>query len=79
MLHVPCCRFSAVNFYTNNTFENIQKETIEIYNKWTKREFEPEQVKAVYGEQELEEHEQLSTDNIYNCSTIKTNINYRIR
>ena len=75
MLHAPCCRFSTVSFYTNNTLEDIQKETIEIYNKWTSRESKPEQVTAFYGEQELEEHEQLSTYDIYNSSTNKTNIN----
>jgi len=79
LLYVPCCRFSTVYLYTNNTLEDIQKETIKILNKGNNRDLKHKQITAFYGDRELEEHEQLSTYNIYNYSTIKTHINYRIR
>ena len=51
--------------YTHSTLEDIQKEAIKIFNKGTNRECKPEQIKAFYAYKELEEHEQLSTYNIY--------------
>jgi len=80
LLYVPCCRFNTLYFYTYNTLEDIRKEAANIYNGpngiITRR---PQQIKAFYGDTELQEHEQLSTYNIYNYSTIKTDINYNIR
>ena len=77
LLYVPCCRFNTRYFYTYNTLEDIRKEAANIYNEpngiITRR---PQQIKAFYGDKELQEHEQLSTHNICNYSTIKTDIDY---
>ena len=80
LLYVPCCRFNTLYFYTYNTLEDIQKEAANIYNDPNgiiKRR--PQQIKAFYGDTELQEHEQLSTYIIYNYSTITTDINYNTR
>ena len=79
MLVVPCCRYTTVYLYTHSTLEDIQKEAIKIFNKGTNREYKPEQIKAFYAYNELEEDEQLSTYEIYNNSTITTDINYNTR
>jgi len=72
LLYVPCCRFNTVYFYTHNTLEDIQKEAAKIYNNSGGVARQPKQISASYGLQELEEHDQLSTYNIYNYSTIRT-------
>jgi len=72
LLYVPCCRFNTVYFYTHNTLEDIQKEAARIYNSTGGAATQPKKIGASYGLQELEEHEQISTYNIYNYSTIRT-------
>ena len=79
LLYVPCCRFNTIYFYTHNTLEDIQKATINILNKRNNINIKPQQIKAFYGDKELQEREQLSTYNIYNYSTIKTDIDYNIK
>lgn len=79
LLYVPLCRYTTIYLYTYNTLEDIQKEAIKIYNNDTRDNLNPDQITAFYAYKELEEHEQLSTYNIYNYSTITTNINYKTR
>ena len=79
LLVVPCCRYTTVYLYTHSTLEDIQQEAINIYNNKRREQFKPDKIKAFYAYKELEEHEQLSTYNIYNYSTITTNISYNTR
>lgn len=74
-LDIPLCGYPAIFLYTHNTLEDIQKETIKIYeNKWREK-LKPEQITATYGDTELEEREHLSSYKIYNYSTLSIHIN----
>ena len=79
LLYIPCCRYTTIYLYTNNTLEDIQKEVIKIFNKRHNSNIKPKQITAFYGDKEIEEHEELSTYNIYNYSTITADIDYNIK
>lgn len=79
LLYVPCCRYTPIYLYTNSTLEDIQKEVLKIFNKRHNSDIKPKQIKAFYADTEIKEHEQLSTYNIYNYSTITTDIDYNIK
>ena len=79
LLYTPLCRYNTLYFYTYDTLEDIQQEAIKILKRKTRGEYKPKQIKAFYGDTELQEHEQLSTYIIYNYSTITTDINYNTR
>ena len=79
LLYIPCCRYTTIYLYTNNTLEDIQKEVVNIFNKWHNSNIKPKQITAFYGDKEIEEHEELSIYNIYNYSTITADIDYNIK
>jgi hypothetical protein len=76
LLHIPCCRFNTLYFYTYNTIEDIQKEAIQIYNKKNNDNLKITQITIYYGDKQLDPDEQISTYNIYNLTTLTTQINY---
>ena len=61
LLDIPLCRFNTLYFYTYDTLEDIQQEAIKILKRKTRGEYKPKQIKAFYGDTELQENEQLST------------------
>ena len=73
-LYVPCCRFTTIFLYTDGTLKDIQKEAIKTYNINMGLSFKEQRIKAFYGDTEIIEEEELSTYNIYNNSTITTEI-----
>ena len=73
-LYGPLCRFNVIYLYTNDTLENIQKEAVRIYKEKMRADENPRKITASYGLSELEEHEQISTFNIYNHSTINSHV-----
>jgi hypothetical protein len=76
LLHIPRCRFNTLYFYTYNTIEDIQKEAIQIYNKKYNDNLKITQITIYYGYKQLDPDEQISTYNIYNLTTLTTEINY---
>ena len=81
LLNIPCCRFNTRYFFIHITQQKIykKKQYIYIYKKITNSDIKPEQITFYYGETELYKDEQISTYNIYNYSTITTDINYNLR
>ena len=70
-LYIPCCRFNPIYIYTCDDLEQIKKETLKICsNNNLLSNTTAEQIKAFYGNQELDEYNQLTMYKIYNLSTI---------
>ena len=70
-LYIPCCRFNPIYIYTCDDLEQIKKETLKICsNNNLLSNTTAEQITAFYGNQELDEYNQLTMYKIYNLSTI---------
>ena len=70
-LYNPCCRFNPIYIYTCDDLEQIKKETLKICsNNNLLSNTTAEQIKAFYGNQKLDEYNQLTMYKIYNLSTI---------
>ncbi len=78
-LHIPTLRFTTIYLYTFETLEHIQNKVIEIYNsKNDIIQLKAEQITAFYGFKEIEKGDNISSYNIYDKSTIRTEINYNM-
>ena len=81
MLQVPCCRFSTIYVYTDNTLKHIQK-TINIFNDKMKNKCKPKQRNVFfffYGGEEIGDDYDISMFSIYSYSTITTDIHYNCK
>ena len=78
-LKIPCCRFTAIYVYTDNTLKHIQEKTINIFNDKMKNNLNPKQIKAFYGGEEIGDDYDISMFNIYNHSTIRIDISYKCK
>ena len=74
LLQVPCCRFSTIYIYTDNTLKHIQEKTINIFNDKMKNNLTPKQTNLFYVGEELGDVYDVSMFNIYNYSTITRDI-----
>jgi len=75
-LYIPTMRYTTIYLYTFETLKDIQNKVIEIY-KSKNETLTPTNIKAFYGYNEIEEHDQISIYSIYDKSTITTDFNYR--
>jgi len=74
-LYIPTMRYTTIYLYTDDTLKDIKNKVLELYK--SKNEIlTPTNIKAFYGYNEIEEHDQISIYNIYDKSTITTTFNY---
>ena len=76
-LKIPCCRFTPIYVYTDITLKHIQEKN--IYNDKMKNNLKPNQIIMFYAGEEIGEEYDISMFNIYNHSTITTDINYKCK
>ena len=75
----PCCRFSAVYVYTDNTLKHIQEKAINIFNDEMKNSLKPKQINSFYGGEEIGDGHDISMFDMFNYSTITTAIRYNCK
>ena len=71
-LKIPCCRFTPIYVYIDNTLKHIQEITTNIFNDKTMNNLKPNQIKAFYGGEEIGDDYDIH-------STITTYINYKCK
>ena len=76
LLKFPCCRFSTIYIYTDNTLKHIQEKAINIFNDRMKNNLQPKQINGFHGGEEIGDDYDISMFNIHNSSSIATYINY---
>ena len=78
-LEIPCCRFTAIYVYTDNTFKHIQEMATRIFNDEIDNNLKPNQIIMFYGGEEIGDEYDICMFNMYNHSTITIDINYKCK